>query len=232
MFLPPVAPRRKRSAGLRKACKQMEIQRICNAGILVKLDGVSILLDGLCEGLSGYLPTPPELRQALLDNPPDLLAFTHSHPDHCSSALLLPYRNEKRRPILGPASLTERKVRVGEATVTAVETRHLGKTEPNLVHHSFVIEGSQCLWFMGDASPMQLKKLSAFPKPDVLVVPYAYANTPAAWEITKSVDPKTVVLLHLPAKNCDPYGLWQQVRETTADDFSLWIPEIWETRTV
>jgi L-ascorbate metabolism protein UlaG (beta-lactamase superfamily) len=128
--------------------------------------------------------------------------------------------------------LPERKVRVGEVTVTAVETRHLGKTEPNLIHHSFVIEGGQCLWFMGDASPMQLKKLSAFPKPDVLVVPYAYANTPAAWEITKSVDPKTVVLLHLPAKNCDPYGLWQQVRETTADDFSLWIPEIWETRTV
>ncbi len=210
----------------------MEIQRICNAGILVKLDGVSILLDGLCEGLNGYLPTPTELQQALLDNPPDLLAFTHNHPDHCSSALLLPYRNEKHRPILGPVSLPESKVRVGEVTVTAVETRHLGKTEPGLIHYSFVIEESKCLWFMGDASPMQLKRLASFPKPDVLIVPYAYANTPAVWEMTKSTAAETVVLLHLPAESCDPYGLWQQVRETTAGDSCLWIPKIGETQVI
>ena len=210
----------------------MEIQRICNAGILVKLDGVSILLDGLCEGLDGYLPTPPELRQAFLDNPPDLLAFTHNHPDHCSDALLLPYRNEKHRPIFGPVSFPVERMRVGEVTVTAVETRHLGKTEPGLRHYSFVIEGSKCLWFMGDASPMHLKKMAAFPKPDVLVVPYAYANTPAAWELTQSVCPNVVVLLHLPEKSRDPYGLWQQVGETTADAVNLWIPEIRETREI
>ena len=210
----------------------MELQRVCNAGVLLKLDGVSILLDGLCEGLSGYLPTPDALQKALLDNPPDLLAFTHNHPDHCSSALLEPYKNEKHRPILGLVSLPEHKVRVGEVMVTAVETRHLGKTEPNLSHHSFVIEGSKCIWFMGDASPMQLKKLSAFPKPDVLIVPYAYANTPAAWEMTKSVMPKFVVLLHLPEESCDPYGLWQQVKEITAEDSCLWIPKIEESRII
>ena len=84
--------------------------------------------------------------------------------------------------------------------MTAVETRHLGKTEPNLSHHSFVIEGSRCIWFMGDASPMQMKKMKVFPKPDVLIAPYAYANTPSAWEMTKAVGATTVVLLHLPEK--------------------------------
>lgn len=208
----------------------MELQRTCNAGVLVKLDGVSILLDGLCEGLEGYLPTPPTLQQALLENPPDLLAFTHNHPDHCSDALLLPYKTQIRRPIVGPASFPVEKIGVGEVTVTAVETRHLGKTEPGLSHYSFVIQGSQCLWFMGDAAPMQLRKMADFPKPDVLVVPYAYANTVSAWELTQSFCPKMVVLLHLPEKNCDPYGLWRQVEETTTGDLRLWIPEIGEMR--
>jgi hypothetical protein len=85
---------------------------------------------------------------------------------------------------------------------------------------------------MGDASPMQLKKLSAFPKPDVLIVPYAYANTPAGWEMTKSVMPGLIVLLHLPEESCDPYGLWQQVKEITAEDSCLWIPKIEESRII
>ncbi len=208
----------------------MEIQRTCNAGVLLKMDGVSILLDGLCEGLEGYLPTPEHLAVSLLDTPPDLLVFTHNHPDHFSCALLLPYKTKKLRPIFGPESLPEKKVRVGEVTVTAVETRHLGKTEPGLLHHSFVIEGSRCIWFMGDASPIQMKKLAAFPKPDVLIVPYAYANTSSAWELTKAVCLGTVVLLHLPEKEKDPTGIWQQVETVTNGESCLWIPEISENR--
>ena len=37
----------------------MEIRRTANAGVLLKLDGVRILLDGLCDRVEGYLPTPP-----------------------------------------------------------------------------------------------------------------------------------------------------------------------------
>ena len=210
----------------------MEIQRTCNAGVRLTLDGVSILLDGLCEGLEGYLPTPPVLVQTLLDNPPDLLIFTHSHPDHLSDALLLPYKTQKRRPILGPASLPAGKIRVGEVTVSAVETRHLGKTEPGLQHYSFVFEGSKCIWFMGDASPMQLKKLASFPKPDVLVVPYAYANTASAWMLTKQVCSELVVVLHLPEIERDSCGLWQQVKDTTQGDPAVWIPQIGECKTL
>ena len=204
----------------------MELQRTCNAGVLVTLDGISILLDGLCEALDGYLPTPPTIVRSLLDNPPDLLIFTHSHPDHYADALLLPYKTQKCRPIIGPASLPVGRIRVGEVTVSAVETRHLGKTDPGRQHHSFVIEGSKCIWFMGDASPMELKKLATFPKPDVLIVPYAYANTVQAWEKTKQLCSGTVVVLHLPEKENDPHGLWQQVETATQGDSSLWIPRI------
>ncbi len=200
--------------------------------MLLKLDGVSILLDGLCDRVEGYLPTPEAIVQQLLQSPPDLLAFTHKHPDHCSKALLLPYKTQKLRPILGPESASCQPLRVGEVTVTAVETRHLGKTEPGLNHRSYVIEGSQCVWFMGDASPMQLKKLEGFPKPDVLIAPYAYANTASAWAQTMALSPKTVVILHLPEREKDAYGLWQQVAETVGNWEGLWLPEIGEIRSI
>ena len=206
----------------------MEIQRTANAGVLLKLDGVSILLDGLCDRVEGYLPTPAHIAQQLLDSPPDLLAFTHCHSDHCSQTLLLPYTKDKHRPILGPVSLPAQQVRVGKVAVTAVETRHLGKTEPGLIHQSFVMEGSKCVWFMGDASPASLKKFENFPRPDVLIAPYAYANTPSAWAQTMAQKPETVVIVHLPEREQDILGLRQQVEETAGGFAGLWLPEIGE----
>ena len=204
----------------------MEIQRTANAGVLLKMDGVSILLDGLCDGLEGYLPTPPDIAESLLKNPPDILAFTHGHSDHCSETLLLPYRNQKLRPILGPESPY---TQVGQVTITPVATRHLGKVEPGLQHTGFVIQGSRCVWFTGDAAPSAWKGREDLPKPDVLIAPYAYANTRSALELTRSLT-KKLILLHLPEPGKDPYGLWQQVTETvsTADDLQVIIPEMGE----
>ncbi len=207
----------------------MEIQRTGNAGVLLKLDGISILLDGLCDRVEGYLPTPPAIAQQLLDNPPDLLAFTHYHKDHCSRALLSPYRKENLRPILGPESLHKGSVRIGEVTVTPVGSRHLGRIEPGLKHVSYIITGRQCVWFMGDAAPSQWKNRQDLPKADVLLAPYAYANTKATWELTRSLAEK-VVLLHLPEKGKDPYQLWPLVESTTRDTAAnLFISQLGET---
>ena len=205
----------------------MEIQRTANAGVLLKLDGARILLDGLCDRVEGYLPTPPAIAAELLDNPPDLLAFTHYHKDHCSRALLSPYRKENLRPILGPESLSQSAVQVGNVTVKAVESRHLGKIEQGLQHVSYIIQGSKCVWFMGDAAPIQWKNCQDLPKADVLIAPYAYANTKATWELTRSLAEK-VVLVHLPEKDKDPYQLWSGVEATTCNAPNLWIPALGE----
>ena len=210
----------------------MEIQRTANAGILLKLDGVSILLDGLCDGVEGYLPTPKSVAESIFAQQPDLLAFTHKHPDHCSEALLLPYRKQNLRPILGPEYLPVRAVSVGDVKITPVASRHLGRTEPGLQHHSFIIEGSRCVWFMGDAAPLQFKDRSDLPKADVLIAPFAYANTKAAWELACSLAER-VVLLHLPDRDNDPFGMWQTVNTMTAgSNIRLWIPEIGQTVTI
>lgn len=207
----------------------MEIQRTANAGVLLKMDGVSILLDGLTDRVEGYLPTPAEMAGSLLENPPDILAFTHNHPDHCSEALLSPYRKQNLRPIYGPESLYSGDIQVGNVTVTPVESRHLGRVESGLQHVSYIVQGSRCIWFMGDAAPLQWKSRTDLPKPDVLIAPYAYGNTKAVWEMSCSLA-KNVVLLHLPDKAQDLYRLWEGVEVTTRGTaVNLWIPEIGET---
>ena len=209
----------------------MEIQRTANAGVLLKLDGVSILLDGLADRVEGYLPTPPEIAQQLLENPPDILAFTHYHADHCSEALLLPYRKQKFRPILGPEVLDTGAVQIKGVTITPIESRHLGlgRMEPKLRHVSYVIEGSQCVWFLGDATPVQWKNRQDLPRPDVLIAPYVFVNTKSVWDLTCKLADK-VVVLHLPDRNADAYGLWRMVEQTTANEsnVTLWIPEMGE----
>ncbi len=205
----------------------MEIQRTANAGVLLKLDGVSILLDGLCDRVEGYLPTPAAIANRLLTEQPDILAFTHGHSDHCSKALLLPYAQQNLRPILGPESLPMERFTISNVVITPVQSRHLGKAEPGLQHVSYIIQGSSCVWFMGDAAPMQWRNRTDLPRPDLIIAPYAYANTSAAWNFTCSLTDK-VILLHLPEKERDCYGLWQTVAEVTADtpNVQLWIPEI------
>lgn len=211
----------------------MEIQRTANAGVCLKMDGVAILLDGLCDRVEGYLPTPGAIAEQLLVSPPDLLAFTHRHADHCSEALLLPYRKQNLRPILGPELLHMGAVKVGNVKITPVASRHLGKVEPGLQHVSFIIEGSRCVWFMGDAAPIQWKNRTDLPRPDVLIAPYAYGNSKAAWDLSCSLTNK-MVMLHLPERNQDPYGLWSAVAQTTAGEsaMQLWIPEMGERITI
>ena len=207
----------------------MELQRTANAGVLLKLDGVSILLDGLADRVEGYSPTPAAIAGQLLQSPPDILAFTHGHADHCSEALLLPYRKQNLRPILGPESLYLGAVKVGNVTITPIASRHLGKVEPGLQHVSYILEGSCCVWFLGDAAPVQWRNRADLPRPDVVIAPYAYGNTKTGWELACSLTDK-LVLLHLPERDKDPFGLRKSVEQVKAGNTAvkLWIPEIGE----
>ena len=210
----------------------MEIKRTANAGVLLRLDGKSILLDGVCGEVKPYLATPAAERDALLKGAPDAVAFTHTHEDHYDAAFVSAYAKKAAGPILGPADIpfsTANTVKLGTVRITQIPTQHIGKTGA-LGHHSFIIEGSQCVWFVGDASPLQWKKLSNLPKPDVLIAPYAYAIG-SGWQVSAQLGAGAVVLLHLPQRQNDPYGLWQAVEETTGKEGGpqLYIPDMGQT---
>lgn len=200
----------------------MKIKRTANAGVLLSMDGKTILLDGVCRELSPYLGTPDLIREELNQHFPDIVAFTHKHKDHCDESYAKAYETLTLRPVYGPEFSI-----LGEAQgvqLETVKTRHIGK--PDVPHTSFVITGSKCVWFMGDASPLVLKSFCGFPTPDAIIVPYAYAISDSAWKATKNTGAKSVVLLHLPLPENDPYRLWDAVKATTQNDSVLIIPQI------
>ena len=196
------------------------------------LDGVNILLDGVCGEVAPYLPTPEGETEALLRNLPDCVAFTHGHPDHCDASFIPAYLEKTAGPVMGPADIpycTAGERRIGNVTIIPVENRHLGKSD-GILHCSYVICGSSCVWFMGDAAPASWRKRPDLPRPDVIIAPYAYA-TGSAWQLCKELGAKTVVLLHLPEKTNDPFGLWEAVAQTVGEDQDprLLIPAMGET---
>lgn len=204
----------------------MEITRTANAGVLLKLDGMSVLLDGVSKEVFPYLKTPTYLLKELTDNYPDIIAFTHEHDDHYDEAYV------KEVNMLRPVFGSEHKCfeRVEDIKIQSVLTRHIGKTD--IKHVSFVIEGSKCVWFMGDASPSELKKMTTLKIPDVLIVPFAYAMSEASWKNTKAVGAKCILIVHLPDRENDPYKLWSAVEATTKNDFSVRILEMGEKMTI
>lgn len=209
----------------------MNITRTANAGILLELDGQRILLDGVCGTVPPYLPTPDSIRLRLTRELPDLVAVTHRHADHCDAQFESDYTAASGRPVWGPHSAGQR-LQCGPVSIFAVESRHIGKAD--CPHVSYLVQGSQCVWFLGDAAPSQWKNRQALPKPDVLVVPYAYATTPSAWRITCSLGAKVVILLHLPPRQADPCELWQAVEQTVAgpQELAVHIPQMGQTVTI
>lgn len=198
----------------------MKLRRTANAGVLLELDGVSILLDGVCREVSPYPATPPEERHKLTDHFPDAVAFTHAHKDHYDPAYAAEYNRQTGRAVFAPESIrcsSMEAADVGDVRIVPVHCRHLGAAGKDTPHAGFVVIGSKCVWFTGDSSPSQWKGRQDLPKPDVVIVPYAYCNTPTSWMFTKSLG-AAVILLHMPQRDKDPIGLWGAVESTVGDD--------------
>lgn len=198
----------------------MIIKRTANAGVLIKTENISILLDGVCEELLPYEKTPNDIKEELILAPPHIIAFSHRHKDHYSRA----FAKSVKVSVITPES---EKKNFAELGFFSVETRHIGKND--VKHQSFVFEGEKCVWFMGDASPVCLEKLKTFKKPDVLIVPYAYAITKSAWEKSLNLGAEKIILLHMPKKEMDEMKLWKTVESVTEREKSLIIPAIGET---
>lgn len=204
----------------------MKITRTANAGILLELDKTSVLLDGVCNEVYPYIPTPSRVKNALSKSFPDIVAFTHLHDDHFDGDYADAYMLNTHRPVFyGSVDINIAEYK--NLRLISVPTRHIGKTD--IAHASFCVCGSKTVWFMGDASPVCLDAMRDCPRPDVLVVPYAYALTESAWKKNKSTGARHIVLLHLPNKQNDALGLWNSVLNVTKGDISIYIPQMEQT---
>lgn len=205
----------------------MDLKRTANAGVLLKLDGVTILLDGVCREVKPYPATPPEVKAELMENIPDVVAFTHNHKDHYDPGFTAAAL-QKNGVILGPEDChgTMSPLTVQNVRITPISSRHIGAAGRVVNHASFLIEGSRCILFAGDAAPTQWKDLE---KVDVLIVPYAYCNTPSAWTMTQKLGDK-VVLLHMPECEKDTIGLWSAVNSIVGETpANFYVPQMGES---
>ncbi len=185
---------------------------------MLELDGKRILLDGVCEGFEAYLPTPEQLRKALQQQPPDALAYTHRHPDHYDGLFVSDYLQNTAGPVLGPADIpcaVTEPMQLDSVLITPVASRHIGRTD-GCLHRSYVLQGSRCVWFMGDASPLHWQKNAIAPKPDVIIAPYGFLLS-KGWEYCKNTGAKAVIVVHMPLRENDPYNLWGALEQTLVD---------------
>lgn len=201
----------------------LTVWRTANAGVLLELDGVRILLDGVCREVVPYPVTPDRVKTALREHYPDVVAYTHRHPDHYDSAFIAEYEENTGKKAVNPTNVGFA-VQFGDIRILPVASRHIGKFD--CAHASFIIEGSHCVWFMGDASPSQWKNRVDLPRPDVIIAPFAYAATDAAWKATCALGAKVVVLVHMPDREKDTAGLWTAVEQTVGE--SVFIPAMEE----
>ena len=198
----------------------MEIRRTANAGVLVTLDGVSVLLDGVCRGLHPYLAPPKAVLADLAACPPDAAAFTHAHPDHFDADVTNQYRRLTGRPVLGTEDLRQSiggvitgPYSVGGVKLTPYPGRHIGPTYRDVPHVSWLLEGSRSVFFVGDASPLFWHEEVFSLRPDVLIVPYLYVTTHLGRQAAARFAARHTLLVHMPAEGDDPEHIWQQVRE-------------------
>lgn len=214
----------------------MRIRRTANAGVLLELDGQRILLDGVCGEVAPYYPTPMAERLYLQANWPDAVAFTHAHADHWDIDFAQAYYKQTLRPILGPESLpveTCPKTTIGSVSVQSIPTRHLGRAG-EMPHVSFLISGSKNILFTGDATPLLWRSREKLPKIHAIICPYAYATTAAGWQTVRNLAPETVVLVHFPPRNNDPFGLWDAALASVnaAPVGKVYIPGLGQTVTI
>ena len=189
------------------------------------MDGVKILFDGVSKALYPYNGTPDEIRRELEGDLPDILAFTHMHDDHYDASFTEHYKKMTKRAVYSPENVYS--VETNAIKLEMIETRHIGKSD--VPHVSYFLEGSKCVWFMGDASPTALKKFENMKKPDVLIAPYSFANTSLGWQVANETGAEKIVILHLPDKANDEYDIWNMVFETAGNDMRLIIPNIGQT---
>ena len=196
-------------------------------------------MDGVCGKVLSYLPTPPQEREKLSTDWPDAVAFTHIHGDHFDKEYAEAFQRATGKPIVAPreANLylpgevwSGSEFFVGNVKITAVPTRHIGHWGQTTEHQSYVVEGSKVIWFLGDASPLQLKAFSPFPKPDILMIPYAFVSSPSAIKLLEQYLPCKIILLHLPAPEDDPDGIWQAIGDGVKQlEQYLYLPQMGES---
>lgn len=192
-----------------------------NEGLYMQNQNVSLLIDGIHDGISvGYSNMPPGLIYCM-DNHLGIfsglngLLFTHLHPDHFSNMKVMNYLIQNPLTFVygpdliyntkTPSAVTPEveKLTFRHFQIYSIHTIHEGEQFKNVTHRIFLIKaGNESFVIGGDAvlSPREagiLSKLTNFPVTALFVNAYQLVS-PDTHAFIRRLRPSRVFLYHRP----------------------------------
>lgn len=202
----------------------MRITSGVNAGLFIETRDTSVWLDALHnEKIAGFSSVTHERYRRIMNNPdisnPDILLYTHVHPDHCSPDLngdvmsrwdgvliAAPERIVWEQIIL---CKPKQSIVIKGTKIISFPLPHAKPSKP-CVHYGFWIgDGEQSILLLGDceiSAPELEGMVENMPCPDCVVVPFLWITSVRGQTFLKKYFPEAKLIInHLPFPEDDQY---------------------------
>lgn len=197
-----------------------------NAGLALSFGGVRLWIDALHDRkVPGFSTVTPDLWTAMKSHPgfaaPDMLFFTHCHPDHFSPELTQRAleRWPQARPILpenrfpGQLLLSGRRerLRLPDLTLDFIRLPHEGSQYAGVPHYGCILESRDLrILVTGDCklcAPELADFLAEDGPIDLAILDFPWLTLPRGRRfIQEHIRPKTLLVCHLPFSGDDVCG--------------------------
>jgi L-ascorbate metabolism protein UlaG (beta-lactamase superfamily) len=210
-----------------------QITLSANAGAAVHLGGIRLWVDALHDkAVSGFSTLAPELQAAVISHPdfaePDLIFYTHCHPDHFSQRLtwqalkqwpsakaILPERRFERQVLL---SRPQEQLFLPELSAQFIRLPHEGEQYANVAHYGCLLDqGGFRILIAGDcavASPILREFLQETGPVDLALLDFPWITLRKGRQfIEQFIQPRHLAVYHLPFESDDIFGYRRAVKK-------------------
>lgn len=193
-----------------------------NAGLALNTDGLRIWVDAVHDQkVMDFSTLMPQMQRQLFENEafenPDVIAFTHCHPDHFSKSLcleamerypdarlILPEQQLPRQTLI---SGNEMMIRVAGRLLTFRRLTHQGPEYRNVPHYGLMVEdGGEHILVLGDCElcSYELQDWVRDYQIDTVFATFPWVTLPQGRRFIQDVlRPKCLFVYHLPLQKDD-----------------------------
>lgn len=207
-----------------------------NAGLALNTEGLRIWVDAVHdEKVPSFSTLTPQVQRQLFASEafqnPDVIFFTHCHPDHFSKQLCVEamkrYHNAKL--ILPEAHFKDQTHLRGTEVIVPVNGRllyfrrliHEGKNYRDVPHYGMMIEDDgETILVLGDCALQAsgLREWVAGRQIDAAIMPFPWITLRTAQEfIQRELRPRQLFIYHLPLEQDDVYHFGVSARKAAAE---------------
>ena len=203
----------------------LKVTLSANAGVSIDFAGKRIWVDALHERkVLGFSSVSRKLFSELLNHEdfrnPDVICYTHCHPDHYSKKMTLEAASAwPNAKVITPESKVEGwhrvkgdrwEMTIDELRISYIQLPHEGETYANAVHYGIILSSNdQHIFLPGDCRigsaelTMAIKDLSV----DLAILDFPWISLPKARAfVNEYVRPKHICAYHLPFAEDDVIG--------------------------